>query len=116
MNIRNKCQYVTVSDPMYYVHYVCTVDLLEIRSMILKRGKYKPYDVDTTTEGTLRWLHTLKIDQETGEVEFKVAGDIDDRTYRLKYGYYAVYESVYGVSIWTADRFVSKFKLMTLIE
>ena len=115
MNIRNKCQYVTVSDPMYYVHYVCTVDLLEIRNMILRRSMYRPYEVDHTEEELL-WLRSLKIDQDTGDVEFKVAGDVDDRTYRLKYGYYAVYESVYGVSIWTADRFKSKFKLMTLIE
>ena len=115
MNIRNKCQYVTVSDPMYYVHYVCINDLLEIRAMILKRSMYRPYDVDIT-EDTWRWLLTLKIDPETGEVEFKVDGDAYDRTYRLKYGHYAVYENVYGVSIWTADRFKSKFKLVTMIE
>ena len=115
MNIRNKCQYVTVSDPMYYVHYVCSADLLEIRNMILRRSMYRPYEIELTEKGLL-WLRSLKIDQETGEVEFKVDGDVDDRTYRLKYGYYVVYENSYGVSIWTSDRFVSKFKLMTLIE
>ena len=43
-------------------------------------------------------------------------GQADNRVGWIEYGYYAVYESVYGVSIWTADRFKSKFKLMTLIE